>query len=164
MKTPKNQMSKELASELFVFTGDRLYWRNSRGSINPTRPAGSINHGRYRRLGYKGKRYQVHNVIWNLHYGIIPDGYTVDHIDRDSLNNKLSNLRLATAIEQNANRSEHKMQTNNTSGHKGVHLYKRTQKWHARLFANGQAIHLGFFDKLEDAVECRNRELSKARR
>lgn len=45
-----------------------------------------------------GKRGQVflHNVIWEMLNGPIPDGYTVDHRDRDGLNNMPDNFRLAT--------------------------------------------------------------------
>jgi hypothetical protein len=49
--------------------------------------------------------------------GAIPEGLVVDHIDRDSSNNLIDNLRLVTG-EVNARNS--RMSVNNTSGITGV--------------------------------------------
>ena len=66
-------------------------------------------HG-YKRIGLrkdgKQKHFRLHRLlaihfIVNTRPGI---AITVDHIDRDKLNNSLSNLRWATIEEQNANR------------------------------------------------------------
>jgi hypothetical protein len=40
----------------------------------------------------------------------------------------------------------------NTSGHKGVSWYKRDKKWRAKININNKAIHIGYFDNLEDAA------------
>jgi hypothetical protein len=65
----------------------------------------------------KYKRIQFHRFIWELHNGTIPDGYVIDHIDNNPLNNQLSNLRLATRHQNSMNKSKQK---NNTSGYIGV--------------------------------------------
>lgn len=38
----------------------------------------------------------MHRMIWEYHNGEIPDGYVIDHISQDSLDNRLSNLRAVT--------------------------------------------------------------------
>lgn len=39
----------------------------------------------------------VHRFVWEIHKGVIPDGYTVDHKDNNKLNNGIENLQLLTA-------------------------------------------------------------------
>jgi hypothetical protein len=43
------------------------------------------------------------------------------------------------------------MQSNNTSGAKGVYWHKKNQKYVARLKLNGRAIMIGSFTTLEQA-------------
>lgn len=69
---------------------------------------------------YDGSRLvRAHVVIWKLLKGEIPDGYVVDHIDGNSLNNKIDNLRLVTDALNSRNQ---KQRETNKSGVNGVHL------------------------------------------
>ena len=72
----------------------------------------------------------------------------VDHKDRNSLNNHLSNLRWCTKKENSQNMSKRK---NTTSMYKGVCFYKPLNKWLARIHHNGQLIHLGYYLDEADA-------------
>ena len=45
---------------------------------------------------YKKVMVPLHAIIWVLHHGPIPEGYVIDHIDRDIYNNNPLNLRLLT--------------------------------------------------------------------
>lgn len=65
-------------------------------------------------------RYLCHRLVWLYVYGSFPDGQ-IDHIDNDKLNNKLSNLRVATHHENQRNKTIHK---NNKVGVKGVVLHQ----------------------------------------
>lgn len=80
----------------------------------------------------EGKLYQIHREIWLQHNGEILEGLIVEHIDRNSLNCQLSNLRLATQAENSRNRSKMK---NNTSGKIGVSHTKNhgIDKWIATV-------------------------------
>ncbi len=69
-------------------------------------------------------------------------GEMVDHINRDTLFNVPSNLRLATKADNGRNRGK---QENNTSGYKGVIWDKSRGKWQARIKVAGVMIHLGRF-------------------
>ena len=73
----------------------------------------------------KTKTISLHRFIWYLHNGVPEDKYLVDHIDRNRLNDSLSNLRLATKKENARNRSKQK---NNTSGFRGVTFEKSFDK------------------------------------
>lgn len=57
---------------------------------------------RYYRAGIRccmqGKSY-LHIDLWSFHNGPVPDGYEIDHIDGNCLNNDLSNLQAISAKE-----------------------------------------------------------------
>lgn len=46
-----------------------------------------------------GKLRMEHNVVWEEHYGPIPIGMQIHHIDFDKTNNDISNLQLVTPLE-----------------------------------------------------------------
>ena len=76
----------------------------------------------------------------------------VDHIDNDRLNNKLLNLRYATQHENHFNAN---LSRRNTSGAKGVSYHIIKKKWRARIKINSKEIHLGYFERIEDAIQAR---------
>ena len=80
------------------------------------------------------------------------NGLLVDHINRDKLDNRRNNLRLCTHKENIRNG---KVRSTNTTGHKGVHLDKRTNNWIARICVDYKSIHLGVSASLEKAIEMR---------
>jgi hypothetical protein len=84
-----------------------------------------------------------------------PIGIEVDHKKHgDTLNNRRSNLRLATKSQNGCNRGK---QRNNTSGHKGVCWDSAKGKWRAEIKAGGKKFHLGRFrDKAEAAEAYKN--------
>ena len=62
---------------------------------------------------YKNKKpvvIPVHRLVYLAYKGDIPEGYDVDHIDRDTLNNHPDNLRAISRKENLANRSGAKNQ------------------------------------------------------
>lgn len=75
----------------------------------------------------------------------------VDHINNNPLDNRRSNLRLATPSQNLGNRVRNK---NNTSGYKGVTWNKQTHRWKAAIQAQGKARHLGYFSTPEEAHEA----------
>lgn len=75
----------------------------------------------------------------------------VDHIDRDPCNNCKNNLRIVEIWVNNLNS---KMNSLNTSGHKGVRQ-TATGKWEAYININDRKRHLGVFDTVEQAIEER---------
>lgn len=80
--------------------------------IHPKKPE-----NRYYIVGIGGKQYKVHRIIWELKFGEIPEGKIIDHINGDSLDNRIENLRIATYIHNNSNK---KKASNNTLGFSGV--------------------------------------------
>lgn len=94
----------------------------------------------------------LHRVILERMLGrSLVKGEQVDHIDLNPLNNRRSNLRLATGRQNQFNRRKY---SNNTSGYKGVSFFKNLNKWVAKINDNGRLRHLGYFDTPEGAYEA----------
>jgi len=68
----------------------------------------------------------------------------VDHINGDGLDNRRSNLRPATNVENSRNRRLDAL--DNTSGFKGVSWHKQRQRWSAAVCIGGRNRYLGLFD------------------
>ena len=98
------------------------------------------------RINYK--HYFLHRLIFLYHHGYLTKGMQMDHIDGNSENNRIENLREVTN-GQNAQNS--KIHSTNTSGVKGVHFSKRHKKWECRLNLNGKGKYLGRYNTLEEA-------------
>lgn len=81
-----------------------------------------------------------------------PSHLVVDHIDRNPLNNKKSNLRLATAAQNSYNMN---MKNSNTTGVIGVDYRKDRNKYRALIRIDGRKISLGHYDTLEEAAKVR---------
>ncbi len=93
------------------------------------------------------------NLVWILHYGEWPLN-EVDHEDRNPINDKIENLRLATHMQNSMNR---RIYSNNTSGYTGVYFNKNMNQYKGDISANGERIHLGYFDTAEKAAEARRK-------
>ena len=52
-------------------------------------------------LNDKKERFLIHRLVYITFVGDIPDNMEVDHIDDDSFNNELSNLKMVTHLENN---------------------------------------------------------------
>ena len=87
-----------------------------------------------------GHGYAKCNRVGYLHRIICPEWEIIDHIDRDSFNNKRSNLRSGENGVNSLNRKN-----SAKSGFKGVH--QKRNKWVARV----KGKYLGTFDTVEKA-------------
>lgn len=83
-----------------------------------------------------------------------PNGFQfVDHIDRNTLNNKVSNLRWCSSRQNILNRGK---QANGTSEYLGVSWKDSINKYEAQFQQNGKKIWLGYFDDEETAAKIRD--------
>jgi len=79
----------------------------------------------------------------------------VDHIDRDRLNNCRSNLRPATASQNQCNHPVKR--ANNTNNFKGVNYIARDNKWEARIQVEGRQKSLGTYEDIIEAAHAYNK-------
>lgn len=87
-------------------------------------------------------------MIWAMLVGEIPEGYDIDHIDGNRANNHISNLRLATRVENQRNARK---RCDNTSGAKGVSFHKPSGKWRSQIRKDGKNISV-LFETKDEAI------------
>lgn len=96
------------------------------------------------------KKLRLHRVIMGN-----PEGFFVDHINRNTLDNRKSNLRLATRSQNMANR----ISRTGSSKYKGVHWRPNISKWRAQIRMGEKGdkqLMLGYFDTEEEAALAYN--------
>ena len=142
---PENGLFRWKVRPLHHFKDARVFklW-NTKYSL---RKAGCLN----RQTGYLGMmiggiNISMHRAAFIISYGYSP--ISVDHINGIKTDNRLCNLREATVSQNNMNKG---LQSNNTSGFKGVRKIKNG-RWKSRICVNGKEIHLGYFSEKSDAV------------
>lgn len=133
-------------------------WCISKGSSNrkPGDIAGYIHPKGYRIIKIDGKNYLSGRLAWFYMTGNWPFP-EIDHIDRNPSNDKWSNLREASRVQQNINRDSY-----NKLGVKGVE--KIGNRYRASIKINGKNVRLGSFITLDAAIEAfeqANRERTK---
>lgn len=128
---------------------DYRVWNNK----YPGMVAGSIGSNGYRQITILGYPVKAHRVAWMMHTGNLIDG-AIDHINGVKADNRICNLREATAELNARNR---KCTSLNKSGVMGVCWSKADSKWRARIGIGGKYVSLGSFEILDDAIAARKR-------
>jgi hypothetical protein len=94
--------------------------------------------------------FKLHRLIFLMHHGYLPA--VVDHIDGNSTNNRIDNLR-ESSVQQNS--CNLKLNINNTSGYKGVHSI-REGFWSAHIRSKGVTYYLGSYKEKHLAAYAYN--------
>jgi len=83
---------------------------------------------------------RMHRVLLDPPYPLL-----VDHINRNGLDNRKANLRVATKSQNNQNRI-YRRRNSSRFKYRGVHWCKRSKKWMAQICVNSKNKTLGYFD------------------
>ena len=96
------------------------------------------------------ERFVLHRLVWLWWYGYTPEN-EIDHINRDKLDNRISNLR---EVGRSCNVRNAGVDKDNTSGIKGVNFCNKGKKWRAYIRGpRNKPEGLGFFScKVEAAA------------
>lgn len=81
------------------------------------------------------------------------DGIQVDHINGDKLDNRKENLRLCNNSQNHMNKG---VQSNSTTGYKGVSFEKSIGRYRAYCNFNGKRYNLKTFKTPEEAAQAYN--------
>lgn len=153
---------KDFIEQCFRYEEGRLFWKTrprdhfkkeyAQKAWNTAfsgREAGVINKNR------SGDRWVVtignvpyyrSRIVWTMHNGSPLS--LVDHINRDTTDDRIENLREATVSQNAANK---KRSASNQCGHKGVRNRGCPEAWHAAIEIKGKSLFLGSFPSPEEA-------------
>ena len=129
-------------------TGLFVCAQNRKGSKNKVGDAlGSPCKSGHIEIQLDGRRYLAHRLAFLAMTGSMPVG-VVDHINRKPADNRWSNLRDVTQVENGHNQNRDSRR--NSTGFVGVHRWKG--RYRAKLVVGQRQIHLGTFDDLSTAA------------
>jgi len=154
MKKAKPLPSQQELQEWFDYMNGNLWWKKTNSNrVKVGSEAGCVNTYQYVHVGFKKKYYYIHRLIWAWHGNSLEPNQDIDHIDGNSLNNRIENLR-AVSRKQNSENTK-SAQKNSKSGVKGVYWHKGAKKWEAQIQHNGKTIPLGYYKDIDEARAAR---------
>lgn len=114
--------------------------------------AGGLNQRGYIEIRVLGKKYLAHRLAWLYVNGVFPE-MDIDHINGNTQDNRISNLRLITISGNNQNRR--RSRKDSSSEYLGISIkhQKDKTKWQVRIQIEGVRFYLGLFNTEEEAYE-----------
>lgn len=153
----KNGITQAFLKDNFDYRDGFLYYKKRASHRNQIGDfVGSIITDKYKSRWYatiKAKNYYNHRLIFCWHKGFFPE--FVDHIDHDTLNNRIENLREATRLQNNCNVRSKK---GSSSEYLGVYFDKRRNRYCAQIGLNGKSTHIASCKTENEAALAYNRE------
>lgn len=97
----------------------------------------------YWEIHINNTKYYAHRLAWMYVYGFFPKGQ-IDHIDGNTLNNAISNLRVATQSQNNINKI--------TKGYS--YFPKRKKPYMVSICVNNKKKFIGYYASPQEAQEA----------
>lgn len=107
----------------------------------------------YSNSGYASKRFSkktvsIHRFVMDKY--LTADNLVIDHINRNRLDNRKSNLRVCTTQQNCWYRK-----TKAKSGYRGVYWHNRSNLWYSQIRdKDSKKIHIGMFNNVVDAAKA----------
>lgn len=143
------KITRDVAIELLHYdavTG-ALHWKKTRqGRARAGAVAGSIRRDGYRKITINGVGEYAHRLVWLIERGEFPSQF-IDHINGNPRDNRITNLREATARLNSQNRRG----PCRGAPLIGAYWNKTHGRWQSRIRADGKGRHLGWFDTADQA-------------
>lgn len=137
-----------LEKGLFTIVDDDIYDLFAQTHWTAAREKTSHYATHYKRFEKVQQMFRLARLIMNP-----PPHLQVDHINRNTLDNRRANLRLATNQQNQFNQ---KLSKANTSGFKGVAFQKHspTKPWRAFVSVDKKKKHIGYFSTPIEAAKA----------
>lgn len=100
----------------------------------------------------------IHNYLSRFILNCLDKSFDIDHKNLNKLDNRKCNLRIATRSKNCMNKA---LQSNSTSGYKGVSFDRKVNKYRSYIKLNGKLLHTGFFVNPIDAAIAYNKAAIK---
>lgn len=110
-------------------------WKRGKQGRNADLSVSGVPRNGYWRIHVNGKTYPAHRIAFAMFHGRNPVG-EIDHIDRDPLNNAITNLREVSRSQNAGNRN---------SWGVSKHPKRISKPYQARIKIDGKYKHLGVF-------------------
>ena len=108
--------------------------------------------------GYAARTNPTRSYLHHLVAGKPAKGYFVDHVNRDRLDNRKSNLRIVTIKQSSYNTAGRK---GAKSTYKGVWFSSQKKKWVSTIVVDGTSKHVGTFSDETEAAKAYDREAKR---
>jgi len=141
-------LTQQQALDLFEYKNGKLYWRvNASPLAQIGMEAGSPAASGHLKIGYKRRYYFAHRIVYLMFNGELPR--FIDHINNDPSDNRIENLRAATAAQNAMNK---KLNRNSTSKIKNVHWCAKRNSWQVQMNIHGKYAYIGTFHDKDMAI------------
>lgn len=144
-------MTHEELLQTFVYEPETGTLRKIKNARKPYPWRGAGKDRRYLITTIDGEHIYLHRLVWFYHHGRMPT--MVDHINGNTRDNRIENLRECTAAQNQYNSSKKR---NNAAGHKGVVFHRNCQSrpWQAKIAKAGRVFSLGYYATKEEAADA----------
>lgn len=132
-----------------AYKDGHVFWNRPTSKLNG-KEVGSIKSDGYRYFTIKGKCVNISRIAWVLVFGEWPKS-TLDHINRNPLDNRIENLRESTGSQNGANRTNARTKT-----FRGI--LKSGRGFKSRVVCQRQIIGLGTFATEIEAAQAYNKK------
>jgi len=105
--------------------------------------------------GHLDKKNNYKSILMHRFIMGFPTNKQIDHINKDTLDNRKINLRIVTNAQNQANRWKNKKCS---SKYKGVIYLSKINKWYSRICFAKKSYNIGIFNSEEEAGLAYNKK------